>query len=100
MIIGTLAGRTLERLGEPDNPSRPAHALSQKIHDRFMAAYGSVNCRDLHVCKFGRAYDLRDPQQAAQMHDAGGHDAICPATVGLATSWLIDVLLEEELIRV
>jgi len=63
-----------------------------------MAAYGSVNCRDLHGCKMGRAYNLRDKDDRVDFHEAGAHDVICPTTVGLGVSWLIEILYDEGLI--
>jgi len=98
LIIGTYVGRTLEKLGQKGNSAGKSHALGQVVHDKFIEVYDSINCCDLHLCKFGRNFDLRDRQQQKDMHNAGGHDEFCPTTVGLATSWLFEALYDAELI--
>lgn len=98
LIIGTYNGRTHESLGKEGSSARPSHRIAQVVHDKFIAAYGSTICRDLHCCKMGRAYNLRDEKEAGDFHNAGAHDEYCPTTVGIATAWLIEALMDEGLI--
>ncbi len=98
LIIGTYVGRTLEKLGQKGNSAGKSHALGQVVHDKFIEVYGSINCCDLHLCKFGRNFDLRDKQQQEDMHNAGAHDEFCPTTVGIAAAWLFEALYDAELI--
>ncbi len=69
--------------------------MAQRLHDRFMAAYGSVTCRDIHQKIFGRTFDLRDPADRERFDAAGAHQDKCPEVVGRAAQWTIEILCEE-----
>lgn len=99
LIIGTYVGRTLDSLGKEGSSAKKSHELGRFVHDKFIEVYGSTICKDLHTCKFGRSYNLRDPEEAQAFHNAGAHDEYCPTTVGLASSWLVEVLFDQGLIK-
>jgi C_GCAxxG_C_C family probable redox protein len=69
--------------------------LARRLHDRFITAYGSVICRDIHQKIFGRTFDLRDPAEQERFEAAGAHQDKCPEVVGRAAQWTVEILCEE-----
>jgi C_GCAxxG_C_C family probable redox protein len=99
LIIGSYVGRELSDMGKADGKTvEQSNILGQRIHDEFEDVYGSNICGEIHIEKFGQRYDFRDEAQAIAFHDAGAHDDKCPATVGLATSWVASALYDEDLL--
>jgi C_GCAxxG_C_C family probable redox protein len=95
MVMSQLHGRTRDNFRDPERVRRKSFDLGKKLHDRFVAEYGSVICRDIQQKIFGRPFYLRDPEEFAKFEKAGGHYDKCPAVVGNASRWVAEILLDE-----
>jgi C_GCAxxG_C_C family probable redox protein len=96
LTIGMLGSRKLEDLqtGSKDSQQKGME-LAHRLHERFIACYGSVICRDIHRDIFGRTFDIRDEKDSDEMEKAGSHRDKCTTVVGTAMSWLAEILYEE-----
>jgi C_GCAxxG_C_C family probable redox protein len=70
-------------------------ALAKKLHDKFMAEYGSIICKDIQTKILGRSYNFWDPKDREEFDRAGGHTDKCPDVVGKAARWAVEILLSE-----
>lgn len=95
MALGQVYGRTRENFLDPERTQIRSFRLAKKLHDRFIAEYGSVICRDIQQKIFGRPFYLRDGDEYKKFEKAGAHTEKCPAVVGKAARWVAEILLEE-----
>lgn len=104
-FMGMFAGRNYADLGaDPDDPA--AHkqrdqllALTDKLYRKFIDAYGSINCADIHRKLYGRAYYLRDREEIEKFLANGGHSAQGgPSVCGNAAQWAAEII--EEFLKV
>jgi C_GCAxxG_C_C family probable redox protein len=89
--IGYFFGRTYEQF-EKKEPSMEASLIGQKLYDRFDQRFGTAICRKILTKIQGFETDFMDKAQFKRFEDAGGHSRICPAIVGLAAAWTVDIL--------
>ena len=98
LILGYLLGRERDNFADPQGIRFRNYSLVRKLHDRFVQEYGSVICRDIQTKLVGRSYFLADPEELKNFDEAGAHDVHCPAVVGKAARWLVEILSEEGLL--
>ena len=96
LMMGTYAGRRMEHF-DGDKEEKDQNALLvQKLHDRFIATYGTVTCHDIHRKIFGRSFYIRRPDEKEGFELAGAHKADkCTAVVATASQWTAEILLDE-----
>jgi C_GCAxxG_C_C family probable redox protein len=94
MHLSRMFGRTRERYSEQEEMAR-TNDLASKLHQRFMAEFGTVICREIHQKIFGRTFNLRDPEDAKAIEAAGSHVDKCTNVVGSAAAWTAEIALEE-----
>jgi C_GCAxxG_C_C family probable redox protein len=94
MAIGLLHGRELATLHDPENRRFTAYRLAARLHQRFVAEYGSSICQEIHRKTMGRTYRLTDPADWKAFIADGGHSHTCPSVVGKAARWTCEILLE------
>lgn len=95
MALSQLHGRVRENFPDPERTRRKSFDLAKKLHDKFIAEYGSVICRDIQQKILGRGYYLRDPEEFEKFEKAGAHAEKCPSVVGNAAKWVTEILWEE-----
>ena len=95
MALSQLHGRVRENFLDPERTRRKSFDLAKKLHDKFIAEYGSVICRDIQQKILGRGYYLRDPEEFEKFEKAGAHAEKCPSVVGNAAKWVAEILWEE-----
>jgi len=96
LYMGTYTGRRLDHLDDGDKIAQyKSYEMSGKLHDRFMETYGSVTCADIHREIFGKAYSLRTKSVRNDFEDAGGHRDKCTTVIAMASSWVMELLIEE-----
>ncbi len=99
MIIGDMVGRSRENLDDKEGLRFQTYRLAADYHRRFIQEYGTVICRDIQAKTMGRGYFIADKDEMAKFEEAGGHFDKCPAVVGKAASWLIDLLAEKDMLE-
>ncbi|MFQ6125710.1 MAG: C-GCAxxG-C-C family protein [Candidatus Heimdallarchaeota archaeon] len=96
LAIGQKFGRERHNLTDPERFRFKTYKLTKKLHERFIAEYGSSTCHDIQQRIFGRSYNLWDPEEYKQFEEAGAHRDKCPEVVGEAAKWVVELLFEEE----
>lgn len=97
LLLGHLKGRERSDFKDEAGVRFRAYDLAKEYHDRFIAKYGSVTCRDIHMNVFGRSFFLRDRDDFIKFEEAGGHGDKCPSVVGDAAKWVVELILREGL---
>ena len=92
LAIGYFFGRRKEDFGDMMKLVK-ANLLSKKLHDRFVAKYGTCRCADLQISFFGRFYNLYDPEQMKAAAKAGMLDT-CSTLVGEVARMTTEIILE------
>jgi len=96
LYMGTYAGRRLDHLEDGDKIAQyKSYEMSGKLHDRFLETYGSVTCADIHREIFGKVYSLRTKSVRNDFEEAGGHRDKCTTVIAMASSWVMELLIEE-----
>jgi C_GCAxxG_C_C family probable redox protein len=95
MALSQLHGRTRENFLDPDRTRKRSFDTAKKLHDKFIAEYGSVICRDIQQRIFGRPFYIRDADEFAKFEKAGAHEEKCPIVVGNGARWVAEILMEE-----
>jgi len=96
MVLGQLYGRVRENFLDPNRTRKRTFDLAKKLHDKFIAEYGTVICRDIQQKIFGRPFYIRDADDFKKFEEAGAHEDKCPSVVGNAAGWVAEILMEEE----
>jgi len=97
-FLSSLRGRERDKFADPERLRFVSFANARKVHDRFIAEYGTVVCRELHSKLFGRPFFMPDPDEMRKFDEAGGHATVCPEVCGNAARWAAEVALAEGLI--
>ena len=92
LAIGYFFGRRKEDFGDMLKLVK-ANLLSKKLHDRFVAKYGTCRCADLQNSFFGRFFNLYDPEQMKAAVKAGLLDT-CSTLVGEVARMTTEIILE------
>jgi mannitol-1-phosphate 5-dehydrogenase len=95
LAMGLYIGRRRDHFGEDREEKARTAEMARRLHERFIATYGSVICNDIHMVLFGRTFDLTDPDDRRAFDEAGGHSDKCPLVVGRAAQWTVEILCEE-----
>ncbi|MGM0365577.1 MAG: C-GCAxxG-C-C family protein [Actinomycetota bacterium] len=67
--------------------------LIDKLHQKFIATYGSIICTNIHNKLYGRPYFLRDSDDVQKFLDNGGHTKSGgPGVCGNAAKWTVEIL--------
>lgn len=98
LVLGSFMGRVRDNFVDPERIRFRAFEMARKLHDKFIAELGSVNCHGIQLKMFGRSYYLWDQDDLAKFDEAGGHTEKCTHVVGLAAGWTVEILAEEKLI--
>jgi len=98
IFIGSLLGRERSNISDPEGIRFKTHALVRKLHDKFIAEYGTAVCRDIHMKLFGRYYYMPDHEEFVKFDDAGAHTTVCPEVVGKAVRWVAEIVIQENLL--
>jgi len=98
LFLSMLKGRERDNFADPERIRFESFALARKLHDRFIAEYGSVICRDIHQRLFGRPYYMPDPDEFAKFDAAGAHTTVCPEVCGKAARWTAEIVIQESLL--
>ncbi|MCG9479605.1 MAG: C-GCAxxG-C-C family protein [Actinomycetia bacterium] len=96
-FMGLFTGRNYDHLDA--NPRDPLghvqrdqlFALTDKLYQKFIDTYGSINCSDIHRKLYGRAFYLRDSDEIDKFLAQGGHsEKGGPGVCGNAARWAVE----------
>ena len=91
IVIGLLFGRASQNFQDPLAAMR-SYDLVKKLHEGFIARYGTCRCSDIQKRLMGRAFNLRLPEdvEAALAADMPEH---CSTVVGNAARATLEIIL-------
>jgi len=98
IFLSQLMGRERSNFADPEGYRYKVYAVGRKLHDKFIAEYGTVICRDILMKRMGRYFYIPDPDEFAKYLDAGGHDKVCNEILGNACKWTVEIIMEENLL--
>jgi C_GCAxxG_C_C family probable redox protein len=98
MVLSQLLGRERTDFSDPKGVRFKSFDIASLLADRFLEEFGTVICHGVQEQKFGRSYNLRDPDEFKKFHDAGAHDVKCPEVVGKAAQMAVEIALAEGLV--
>lgn len=98
IFLSFLTGRDRSNFADPQGVRFKTYDLVSELHSKFIAEYGSVICRDIHMKLFGRYYYMPDEDEYTKFDSAGGHTTVCPEVVGKGARWVVEILDKEGLI--
>jgi len=87
LFLSMLKGRERNNFADPERIRFESFPIARKLHDKFIAEYGTVICRNIHPKVFGRPYYMPDPDEFAKFDAAGAHTTVCPEVCGKAARW-------------
>ena len=91
MAVGLAAGR--ERI-EDTEQYRRAMIPAEEVYRRFSEVEGATLCCEIHKIRYGRSFELTDPEQYQEFLEAGGHSATgCPDVCYHAAKIAADVII-------
>lgn len=102
LFMGSQVGRRLERIpvdGDKIDQYR-SYEMAQKLHDKYLATYGSVTCSDIHNQIFGKFYCLRTKAVRDEFELAGAHADKCTTVIAIACAWIAEIMLDEKCLQV
>jgi len=99
MVLSIFLGREYNNFADTKKVRFKSYKLSKKLTDRFEEEYGSTICYNIQRKIMGKAYNTWDKQQYNEFLKAGGHDDKCPSVCANAAKWIMEILLEEGLLK-
>jgi len=99
MVLSIFLGREYNNFVDTKKVRFKSYKLSKKLTNRFEEEYGSTICYNIQRKIMGKAYNTWDKQQYNEFLKAGGHDDKCPSVCANAAKWIIEILLEEGLLK-
>lgn len=94
LVFGYYFGRGVDEF-ENRERSLKTGQLTLQLRERFIQEYGGYLCNEVQEKKFGRSYNLLDPEDYQAFQDDGAYTEKCPDVVGKAATWILDILLKE-----
>ena len=96
LAISALNGRQFENIDQTAERNKTFN-LCYRFIDKFKAEYGSIQCKDIQAKLYGRGYEMSKLEDFQAFLADGGHEPQgCPAVVGNAAKWAVEVLEEDE----
>ena len=96
-MISLEHGRELENLPtQPEEDKIDCLRMVRYLHDRYVEEYGSIECANVHMKLFGRAFDQWDEEEFQEFLRLGGHVDKCTRVVGNVAKWTVEILTEHE----
>ncbi len=92
LVFGYFCGRRREFFDDDTPNKRLCNLMSQELEKRFVDAYGSVICNQIHSSLFNRTFDLTNQEDKDQFEILGAHTTVCTSVVALASKWSIEIL--------
>ncbi len=95
LAFGTIYPRRREEFdGDRENKYR-TFAMAQRLRERYLQRYGTINCHEIHRHQMGRAFDLRDSTEREAFEAAGAHEDKCTDVVAQAARWAVEIINDE-----
>ena len=98
MVISSLCGRPREMLDDVSRIRARPYGPAQRLLEKFEKEFGSGICAEIQTRLMGRSFNLLMPEQRDMFFKAGAEEIHCPDVVGKASSWAVEIILDEHLV--
>ena len=98
IAFGYYCGRGVNDLDKREL-SKKTGELTRILQEKFIQEYGGYLCNEVQEKKFGRCYNLLNPDDYQSFIDDGAYTEKCPEVVGKAAVWIAEILLKESTFR-
>ena len=71
-----------------------SYELGKRLHDRFVAEFGSPICAEVQTRLLGRPFNMWDANDFKAFEAAGGHRDKCTRVAGTVAAWTAEMLIE------
>jgi C_GCAxxG_C_C family probable redox protein len=95
LMMSSFFGRSRENFDNDRENKYCSFNMAVALHELFRKKYGSIICREIHECIFGRSFDMWDEDERNAFEDAGAHKDKCTGVVADASRWTTQLILEE-----
>lgn len=95
LAMGSVFGRRRHKFDDDSDYKHSSYRMAKRLHEKFIAEYGSVICREIHQKLFGETYDLWSQPSKEKFDRDGAHTSKCTDVVGKASSWAVEIILGE-----
>lgn len=92
LALSAVCGRDRAHFG--NGRFMQSYKLGKRLHDRFVAEFGSPICAEVQTTLLGRSFDMWDAMDFKAFEEAGGHRDKCPRVAGTVASWTAEMLIE------
>ncbi len=96
IVLSQLYGRTRKAIQDKEGKRMVAYRLTSRLLEKYQKTYGTLICKEIQKQKFGRSFDLRNPEDFKALVDAGGHSHLCPDVVGNAARMTAEIIFDFE----
>jgi C_GCAxxG_C_C family probable redox protein len=100
MVISSLCGRPREILDDVHRIRARPYGPAQRLLEKFEREFGSGLCGEIQTRLMGRSFNLLIPEQRDMFFKAGAEEIHCPDVVGKASSWALEIILDEHLVDI
>lgn len=98
MVISLFKGRDYDNFAD-ENKMHNNFEIGDKLIKKFELEYGSIDCRDIQKEISGRSYNFWSKEDLKAFEENEMHTKGCPTVVGKAAQWIMEILLDSELIQ-
>lgn len=97
LVLGSVLGRDKNNFGKGEL-IREAAGIGCLLKEKFVREYGSYRCHDIQEKIFGKKFNLWDEKDYELFEKMGAHETKCPDVVGKASKWVLEILLDNNLV--
>jgi len=97
LFLGYFLGRDKDNF-DKSKLIRDVSMVGRLLGDKFIQEYESYTCRDIQEKIFGRRFNLWDKKDYELFEKMGAHEDKCPDVVGKASRWVLEILLDNNLL--
>jgi len=96
IFLSLLYGRERDKIKDVERRRFIAYNACNKVLENCIEEFGTTECWEIQKDRLGRSYKLIEPEEFKIFEEAGGHETVCPDTVGKITQFAVKVILEME----
>lgn len=98
MVLSQLCGRERSNFADHEEIRKRSFWLTSLLIDKFTWEFGAINCRGVQTKIFGRSYDIRMEWDAFEA--AGAHVDKCTNVVGKGAQVAVQIILDQDLVKI
>ncbi len=98
LFLSGLQGRERSNFADPERIRFVSFATARKLHEKYIAEFGCVNCHEIQRKVYGRPFYLPDPDEMRKFDEQGGHTTGCTMVCGVGARFAAEIAIDEGLL--